>query len=140
MTVRYFGVVVSAFFVFVYLLTYPSLLIRSAFCKQLFWYVFVLAVAGMCWELLVLWWLLTVCFCVIGCVGSFKIRSTTLTHWWSRKVAIGSIFYTSNALADVIPIMLKNLCFCFSIFYFAWVLADPKSGADIDCVVSVMLR
>ncbi len=47
-TVIYSGVVVSAFLGFVYWLTYPSLLIRSAFCNQLSWYVFVLAVAEMC--------------------------------------------------------------------------------------------
>jgi hypothetical protein len=44
-TVIYSRVVVSAFLGFVYLLTYPFLLIRSAFFNQLFWYVFVLAVA-----------------------------------------------------------------------------------------------
>ncbi len=41
-------------------------------------------------------------------------------------MAVGSILYTSNALADVMPIMLKNLCCCFSISLFAWVLADPR--------------
>ncbi len=45
-TVIYSGVVVFAFLGFVYLLTNSSLLIRSPFCKQLFWYVLVPVVAN----------------------------------------------------------------------------------------------
>ncbi len=71
-------------------------------CSGMF---FVLAVAGMCWELIALWWLLTVYFCVIRCVGSFKIRSTTLTHWWSRKVASGSILYIIGN-TDILEIIM----------------------------------
>jgi len=80
----YSSVVVSIRLGLVYLFLYPSLIIRSADWRQLFWYllVFVLFVAN--WEPRVLCGdFFFSCATVIGWCGSLSILSVTATHFWS---------------------------------------------------------
>jgi hypothetical protein len=90
----YAAVEVSIRLGFVYLLTYPSRMIRRLFCKTVFWYCVVLVRGTMMLLLYLLRWMLV----VMGWFGSFRIRWTMLTHCSFKKSSMGLMLCTRRII------------------------------------------
>ncbi len=94
---------------FVYLLTYPSRMMRRLFCKTKFWYCVVLVRGTMMLLLYLLRWILV----VMGWFGSLRILWTMLTHCSFKKSSMGLMLCTRRALSVDIPMTLLCLNFLF---------------------------
>ena len=84
----YAAVVVSIRLGFVYLLTYPSRMMRRLFCKTEFWYCVVFVRDTMMLLLYLLRWMLV----VMGWFGSLRILWTMLTHCSFKKSSYVCVF------------------------------------------------
>ena len=82
------------------------------------------------WEFLVEYFDCIRLFCayVSGCVSSLRISSTMLVQLFAINMSIGRMFCLSYAFCGVMPMILRNLCCCFVISFFAFALVDIRIG------------